>query len=167
VPALQLRSMRSFVDSVAMVVFKVAGVLGPSPCLSVTTPATCGDAIDVPLIVLVAVSLVLHALVMSSPGAKTSTQVPKLEKEERRSSSSVPLWATVVAPTVMAGPALPPTPPGDPVHASALEFPAAKMKDTPPVTAALTALSRAVDFPPPRDMLALEGLPLVLELVET
>ena len=59
------------------------------------TPATCGEAIDVPEIVLVAVSLVLHADVMLLPGAKMSTHVPKLENEERAS-------LIVVEPTVMA-----------------------------------------------------------------
>ncbi len=39
-------------------------------------PATCGVAIDVPEMVLVAVSLVFHDDVMFSPGAKMSVQVP-------------------------------------------------------------------------------------------
>ena len=59
------------------------------------TPATCGDAIDVPEIVLVAVSLVLHADVILLPGAKMSRQVPKFENEERAS-------LVVVDPTVIA-----------------------------------------------------------------
>ena len=59
------------------------------------TPATCGDAIDVPEIVLVAVSLVRHAEVMPLPGAKISTQVPKFENDERVS-------VVVVEPTVIA-----------------------------------------------------------------
>src|SRR4030095_1239810 len=49
------------------------------------TPVTCGVAIDVPEMVFVAVSLVLHADVMPLPGAKMSRQVPKLENEERGS----------------------------------------------------------------------------------
>ena len=40
------------------------------------TPATCGVAIDLPLIVFVAVSPEPHAEVMFTPGANTSTQVP-------------------------------------------------------------------------------------------
>jgi hypothetical protein len=40
------------------------------------TPATCGEAIDVPLIVFVAVVLVHQAEVMLDPGAKMSTQLP-------------------------------------------------------------------------------------------
>jgi hypothetical protein len=59
------------------------------------TPVTCGVAIEVPEIVLVAVSLVLHADVMLLPGAKRSRQVPKLENEERAS-------LVVVDPTVIA-----------------------------------------------------------------
>ena len=49
---------------------------------------------DVPLIVLVAVSLVFQDEVMLEPGAKMSTQVPKFENEERAS-------VLVVAPTVI------------------------------------------------------------------
>ena len=59
------------------------------------TPATCGVAIDVPEIVLVAVSLVLHDDVILLPGAKISTQVPKFENDERAS-------VIVVEPTVIA-----------------------------------------------------------------
>src|SRR5690348_7590652 len=39
---------------------------------SAAAPATCGVAIEVPLIVLVAVSLVAHDDVMPTPGAKMS-----------------------------------------------------------------------------------------------
>ena len=42
-------------------------------------------AIDVPLMVLVAVSLVFHADVMLLPGAKMSRQVPMLENDDRAS----------------------------------------------------------------------------------
>ena len=59
------------------------------------TPVTCGVAIDVPEIVLVAVSLVFHDDVMLLPGAKMSRQGPKLENEERAS-------VVVVEPTVIA-----------------------------------------------------------------
>lgn len=62
---------------------------------SAATPATCGEAIDVPEIVLVAVSLVLQEDVMLEPGAKMSTQVPQLENEDRAS-------VLVVEPTVSA-----------------------------------------------------------------
>ena len=46
-------------------------------------PATCGEAIDVPEIVLVAVVEVCQAEVMFEPGANTSTHEPKLENEDR------------------------------------------------------------------------------------
>ncbi len=62
---------------------------------SAAAPTTCGVAIEVPLIVLVAVSLVFQAEVMFEPGAKMSRQVPKLENDARAS-------VLVVAPTVIA-----------------------------------------------------------------
>src|SRR5688572_20749487 len=43
---------------------------------SAAAPATCGAAIDVPLIVFVAVLLVCQAEVMLTPGAKMSTHEP-------------------------------------------------------------------------------------------
>jgi len=58
-------------------------------------PATCGVAIEVPLIVFVAVSLVSHADVMLVPGAKMSTMLPKFENEDRAS-------VFVLDPTVIA-----------------------------------------------------------------
>lgn len=74
-----------------------------------------GVAIDVPLMVLVAVSLVFHAEVMLWPGTKISRQVPMLENDARAS-------VLVVAPTVMAEP----TRAGEVLQASApLSFPAA------------------------------------------
>ena len=69
---------------------------------------------EVPEIVLVAVSLVFHDEVMLEPGAKISTQVPKFEKDERAS-------VLVVEPTVMALA----TRAGDEVQASVLLLPAA------------------------------------------
>ena len=50
--------------------------VGSIASLSAATPATCGDAIEVPLSTAVAVSLVFQALVMPTPGAKRSRQVP-------------------------------------------------------------------------------------------
>ena len=78
------------------------------------TPVTCGVAIDVPEMVLVAVSLVFHEDVMPLPGAKISRQVPKLENDERAS-------LVVVDPTVIALA----TRAGDVPQASRLSFPAA------------------------------------------
>ena len=85
-----------------------------SPCASAATPATCGAAIDVPLIVLVAVSDVDHAEVMLEPGAKMSRHVPKFENDDRAS-------LLVVAPTVIASA----TRAGDALQAFALLLPAA------------------------------------------
>jgi hypothetical protein len=50
---------------------------GPSAlAICAATPATCGAAIDVPDMTLVAVVLPIHAEVMLEPGANTSTQRP-------------------------------------------------------------------------------------------
>ena len=87
---------------------------GVAPRTSAAAPATCGAAIEVPLMVLVAVSLVFHAEVMFSPGAKMSVQVPKLEKEARASVLVVAL--TVIASGTRAGVKL---------QASVLELPEA------------------------------------------
>jgi hypothetical protein len=78
------------------------------------TPVTCGVAIDVPLIVLVAVLLVDHADVIDDPGAKMSTTLPKFEKDDLAS-------LIVLAPTVIAVP----TRAGDDVLAFVFELPAA------------------------------------------
>src|SRR6185436_20499650 len=78
------------------------------------TPATCGVAIEVPEIVLVAVLLVFQDDVMFDPGAKMSTQVPKFEKDDRAS-------VVVVEPTVSAFA----TRAGDELQAFALLLPAA------------------------------------------
>jgi hypothetical protein len=66
-----------------------------------TTPATCGVAIDVPLIVFVAASPDPHAEVIETPGANTSTQLPKFAHEAFVSVSSVAL--TVSAAPTLAG----------------------------------------------------------------
>lgn len=72
-----------------------AGVYdGFAASVSAAAPTTWGVAIDVPLIVLVAVLLLYQADVMLTPGARMSTQVPKLEKLAAASL----FW---VAPTVM------------------------------------------------------------------
>ena len=63
--------------------------------IKATTPATCGDAIDVPLMVFVAELLDFHADVMLEPGAKMSTHEPKFEYDARAS-------VDVVAPTAIA-----------------------------------------------------------------
>jgi hypothetical protein len=110
------------------------------------TPATCGEAIEVPLIVFVAVLLVYQADVMLEPGAKISTQVPKLENDERASE-------LVVEPTVIALE----TRAGEKLQAFALELPAATANVTPDAMALLTALSSELDAPPPKLMFATAG----------
>jgi len=57
---------------------------------------------EVPEMVLVAEFPPIQELVMREPGAKTSTQVPQLEKGERSSSWLPPSSSISVAPTVMA-----------------------------------------------------------------
>ena len=68
---------------------------GLASSANAATPATWGVAIEVPLIELVAPSFVLQDDVMLTPGAKTSTHLPKLEK---LGLASEPF----VAPTVIA-----------------------------------------------------------------
>lgn len=53
--------------------------VGVSCRISAATPATCGEAIEVPEIVFVAVFEVCQADVIDDPGAKISRQLPKLE----------------------------------------------------------------------------------------
>jgi hypothetical protein len=50
-----------------------------APRRRAAAPATCGEAIDVPLIVFVAVDEVYQADLMLEPGAKMSRQLPKFE----------------------------------------------------------------------------------------
>src|SRR6266511_45284 len=126
----------------------------PVPGLTAATraaaPATCGVAIEVPLMVLVAVSLVIQDEVMLTPGAKMSTQVPKLENEARLSLMSV-------APTVIAAG----TRAGLKLQALALLLPAAMAYVTPELIELATALSNVVSMPPPRLMLATAGVTLL------
>jgi len=97
--------------------------------------------------VFVAVSEVAQAEVMDEPGAKMSTHVPKFEKDERAS-------VEVVEPTVIAAA----TRAGDCVQASTLLLPAAIEYVTPELIELLTAVSSALDAPPPRLMFATAGL---------
>ena len=54
-----------------------AGVaVGLAPRVSAATPVTCGEAMEVPLMVLLAVMLVYQAEVMLLPGANRSTHLP-------------------------------------------------------------------------------------------
>lgn len=65
------------------------------------TPATCGLAIEVPLKVAPAVSLVNQADTMLEPGAKISTTLPKFENDER--ASFIVDDPTVIASATRAG----------------------------------------------------------------
>jgi hypothetical protein len=125
----------------------VAGDAPGLPCsIRAATPATCGDAIEVPLSVAVAVSLVNHAEGMLEPGAKISTTLPKLENDERAS-------LIVDDPTVIASA----TRAGDELAAFVFELPAATAYVTPAAIELRTAESRAVEAPPPRLMFATAG----------
>src|SRR5690606_19637191 len=88
--------------------------VGLADRIRAATPATCGAAIDVPLIVLVAVLEVDHAEGILGPGPKLSRQEPKFETDAR-------LSLLAVAPTVLA----PPARVGEKLHALAWLFPAA------------------------------------------
>ena len=137
------------VDPLTIAAVTVAGeALGFVSKNNAATPATCGVAIDVPEIVFVAVSLVFHDDVMLLPGAKMSRQGPKFENDARAS-------VIVVAPTVMAFG----TRAGDVVQAFTLLFPAAIAYVTPSLMELVTAVSKAVEAPPPKLMLATAGCP--------
>src|SRR5258705_12721830 len=74
----------------------IAGVaVGFALKYAAAIPATCGDAIDVPSSVFVAVSLAMPTDRMPTPGANRSTQLPKFENDARVSVIDV-------APTVIA-----------------------------------------------------------------
>ena len=113
-----------------------------------TTPATCGDAIDVPDIEVRSVVLRMYDDVMETPGANTSTHEPKFEKLARRSVEPV-------APTVIAKGALA----GDTPHALALSLPAATTIVMPSATARAMAAFSVVENPPPKLMFATAGVP--------
>lgn len=116
-------------------------------CLySAATPATCGEAIDVPLSVAVAVFDVNQAERIPDPGAKISRHVPKLENDDR--ASDVVVEPVVTAFTARAG---------DELQALALLLPAATAIVTLALCRLLTALSSAVDAPPPRLIFATAG----------
>ena len=117
-------------------------------CLySAATPATWGDAIEVPLNVAVAVFDVYQADSIPLPGANRSRHVPKFENDDLAS-------VEVVEPTVIAFAARA----GDELHALVLLLPAATAIGTPEFDRLLTAVSSAEEIPPPRLMLATAGL---------
>lgn len=102
----------------------------------------------VPLNVLESVSLSIPALVICTPGAKTSTTLPMLLKLAILSSMSV-------APTTIASF----TRDGEDSEASSPSLPAARTTCTPDWIALRTASSRAWEAPPPRERERTEGRP--------
>ena len=75
----------SFPMSTTEAISMISAVASTTPLASsnAAPPATWGDVIEVPLIVLISKSLPIQAEVILDPGAKISTQLPKLEKDER------------------------------------------------------------------------------------
>ena len=127
----------------------VAGLADGFVCkYKATTPATCGDAIEVPDMEVRSVVLRMYDDVIETPGANTSTHEPKFEKPARVS-------AEFVAPTVMAEGSLA----GDTPHALALSLPAATTIVIPSATARATAAFNELDNPPPKLMFATAGVP--------
>jgi len=125
---------KRFAVFVEIVCERVVAALLPDRVLQMEAamPATCGQAIDVPEIVFVAVFEPIQADMMLLPGANVSTHVPKFENVERAS-------AFVLEPTQMPKGAEA----GEKVHAFALLFPAATTITAParlaPSTASLEA----------------------------
>lgn len=103
---------------------------------SAAAPATCGQAIDVPLMVALPVSDDTAADVIDEPGAKMSRQDPWLLYQARLSSLRV-------APTVIAEL----TCAGEKPHASMLSLPAATTTTTPAAVARSIAASTNPMFP--------------------
>ena len=134
----------------AAIIAKVtsAGVYDGYDCkILAATPATCGDAIDVPDMIAVGLFAEIPAEVIETPGAITSTHFPRLLKLAKVSVRS--LAATVIAFGTRAG---------EDLHASCFEFPAATTTVTPSAMRLLTAVSNAKDAPPPKLMFATAGL---------
>src|SRR5215212_6942688 len=114
------------------------------PLYSAATPATCGLAIEVPLMVLV--PLLIQVLVMLLPGAYASTQLPQFEKLDL--ASLLVLEAVVNTPEALAG---------DTLHAFWFSFPAATARKIPELARLVAAVFRVVLTGPPSDMLATAG----------
>ena len=91
--------------------------------------------------------LVYHAETMAEPGAKMSTQLPKLENDARAS-------LLVVAPTVIASP----TRAGEEFARVGVGVAGGDRVGDPGGDRVATAVSSALDAPPPRLMLATAGL---------
>ena len=145
-PALPTRPVVAFSTRAREMASTVA--VGVAASKRAATPATCGDAIEVPDHVALAVSEPLFEEVIASPGAKMSRHEPKFENVARTSVAPV-------APTVTALAALA----GEYRHALTPSFPAATTNTTPSATPRATAAFNAVDEGPPRLILATAGTP--------
>jgi hypothetical protein len=121
---------------------------GNTESSTAAAPATCGVAIDVPDIVADAEFDEIPAERTLTPGAKISTQEPKLEKEARASLAETA--ATVSAAAALAG---------DERQASTFELPAATATVTPSATTRAIASSRTCDAEPPSERFTTAGTP--------
>ena len=136
------------VDAEMIAVITCAGVAdGRADKYRAASPATCGAAMDVPDRVAVAVGDVVPAETIPEPGAKRSRHAPKLEYDARTS-------VMVVAPTVRPDALFPP---GDVVHASTFELPAADTTVMPSLYARSTADSNEALLPVPKLKLITAG----------
>jgi hypothetical protein len=136
------------VDVEMIAVITCAGeAAGTADKYRATSPATCGAAMEVPDRVADAVVDDVPAETIPEPGAKRSRHAPKLEYEARAS-------VIVVAPTVRPDALFPP---GDVVHASTFEFPAAETTVMPSLYARSTADSKDALLPAPKLILMTAG----------
>ena len=133
----------------AIAFFTCAGVAdGLAARYSAAAPATCGDAIDVPLIATNPFAFVEEAETIETPGALTFTQLPRFEKPTNVSFTSVA--PTVIAAAMRAG---------DDQQASDPAFPAAATVVTPALIIVMTAWSSMIDAELARLMFATIGVP--------
>merc|ERR1712051_959772 len=130
-------------------------IVGSADNSKAATPETCGHAMEVPLKIAAAESLLEDAEKISEPGAKMSMQLPMLLKSDRRSSRLV-IDPTVIACGMFAGAY---------AHASGWSvrplFPAATTTATPARFAASMAIASDRDWQGllhPRLMLMTAGL---------
>jgi hypothetical protein len=123
----------------------------PASRYNAATPATCGDAIEVPAFV--EVPPVVDSDTIPTPGANISTQLPQFEKTVRP-------FEPFIAPTASA----PAAEDGEKLQASAFAFPAATTTTIPRLAAELMALSRA-EFVPPERLILMTIFLLVFSLL--
>lgn len=144
-----LKPVRTFISALSSNTCKTAELflLGSASRTRAAAPETCGQAIEVPLKVLVLVSDEIPADKMLLPGAQMLVHAPKFENPDLLSRESVD--PTVIADGTNAG---------EKLQASRLELPPATITVTPALVAASTASFIALWVPlPPKLMLAREG----------